>query len=1061
MTTFAEPISQPAEESRLHRPGQCNEIMSAHTWWHSTRLGVLMLDRDGTITSLNPAARRILDDAEASLVGQSYAAVLPDWLPTPDNLGRDLDPPPRETLARTLSGQPFRAEVTCDLDPLPPQPGQTLSVTFRPMGALTKPSGPESKRVLPDSEGLLAAITAMLPGMIFQSLQKIDDTTQLTYASPAISEIYDCSLADATETPNLLESRIHPDDRQRVRHAFINAGRRQRMWVDEYRVRRRDGRIRWLRGLARPTSLPHGEILWHGYIIDITIPRQIEANLRESEARFRSLADNAPSFIWLADKDGSHTYFNHAWLAFTGRELRQELGLGWHDGVHAADRARLDAARERAYSIREPYCLEYRLRHQTGRYHWILEQGTPRFGASDTFLGFIGAGTDITPQKEAESALQDSKDELEDTNQQLEAAIVRSQELAVEAAAASEAKSLFLANMSHEIRTPMNGIIGMVGLLLDTPLNEEQRSHAEIARRSGESLLQLINDILDFSKIEAGRLELESLQFDLRDVIDGTLEMMAMRAHERGLELVAMVHPDTPLHLVGDPGRIRQIMVNLLGNAIKFTSRGEVCLAVRGQLAPHNLVNLEFAVSDTGDGIPADRLPRLFQAFTQADASTTRRYGGTGLGLIISKQLVEAMGGHIQVESRENFGTTFRFNIRTSAYLAPLPGAPYPWQQRRALLIEPHPKAREAAVILLQSLGLDVTAQSSAMPYLDGIADPAASGYDLLLVSTKEGALHELATQLATMGMASRPPLHLVAMRSLTDRPPGAKMACLPKPLRRDTTVQLLNQLFCPCQTPTLSPTEPTTKQPWRLLVADDNPVNQRVAVALLAKLGYHADCVGNGREALAALSQINYDLVLMDCQMPEMDGYDATQAIRGCQASVLNPAVPVVAMTANALKGDRELCLQAGMNDYISKPVTIKSLADTLARNLLPHKRPPPPPSLFAWADLVQRADGDEILAYEMLEGFWDEFESLYQKMMAVLNEAAELTAKVKAMGRLAVNFCAPALRQACLEAEANLGGPHDPALAVEPIVQIRPGYKQALGGPAPRIAAASAKVS
>ncbi|MBN1236128.1 MAG: PAS domain S-box protein, partial [Methanotrichaceae archaeon] len=434
----------------------------------------------------------------------------------------------------------------------------------------------------------------------------------------------------------------------------------------------------------------------------------------------------------------------------------------------------------------------------------------------NSFIGLTVFLFDITDRKHMEEMLRK-------TNEDLEIAIEQSNELVKQARKANAAKSEFLANMSHEIRTPLNGVIGMIGLLLDMDLNAEQREFAEIAHKSGETLLSLINDILDFSKIEARKLELETLDFDLRSTLKDTADILAIGAHEKKLELICLVEPAVPSLLRGDPGRMRQILVNLGGNAVKFTEKGKIVIRVSLENEDKRDATLRFAISDTGIGIPENRQAILFSPFTQVDGSTTRQYGGTGLGLAISKQLAELMGGKIGLESKVGKGSTFWFT----------------------------------AVFEKLSAGSKSADEMSAK--IEG-----------------EGAIERSAAK------------------------------------------------------PTISEYE---KHKIRILVAEDNPINQKVAQAMMRKMGLRADVVANGKEAVKALQMIPYDLVLMDCQMPEMDGFEATRTIRQEGSRVLNPSIPIIAMTASTMRGDRERCIKAKMNDFIAKPVQRRELAEMLAR--------------------------------------------------------------------------------------------------------------------------------
>ena len=446
---------------------------------------------------------------------------------------------------------------------------------------------------------------------------------------------------------------------------------------------------------------------------------------------------------------------------------------------------------------------------------WI-SRGTPIKDSDGTVKGVVHVALNITERKRTEQ-------ELQQTNQDLEIAIEQSNELARQARKANAAKSEFLANMSHEIRTPLNGIIGMIGLLRDMDLNAEQHEYAEIAYSSGEMLLSLINDILDFSKIEARKLELEILDFDLRSMLKDTADLLAIGAHEKGLELVCLVEPAVPSLLRGDPVRLHQILVNLGNNAVKFTEKGEIAIRVRLESEDERNATIRFAVIDTGIAIPENRQDSLFSPFTQVDGSTTRKYGGTGLGLAISKQLAELMGGKICLESEVGKGSTFWFTV----------------------VFETRPAG--------------------------------------------SGAVDEKSAKIKGEGA-----------------------------------------MECSAAEPIISEND---KRKIRILVVEDNPVNQKVAQAMLRKVGLRADVVADGQEAVNALQMIPYDLVLMDCQMPEMDGFEATRIIRLGGSKALNPGIPIIAMTAATMQGGREKCIQAGMNDFIVKPVQKRELSEIIDR--------------------------------------------------------------------------------------------------------------------------------
>jgi two-component system, sensor histidine kinase and response regulator len=574
-----------------------------------------------------------------------------------------------------------------------------------------------------------------------------------------------------------------------------------------------------------------------------------------------------------------------------------------------------------------------------GRETWSLNSKMPLRDEAGRIIGTFGIGKDVTQLKKTENELSKARDA---------------------ALESSRSKSEFLANMSHEIRTPMNGVIGMTGLLLDTELAPIQREFAETIRNSADSLLTIINDILDFSKIEAGKLSFEVIDFDLVETVEGALDMFAERARYKGIELACSLPPDLPRRLRGDPGRLRQVITNLMGNAIKFTEKGEVVVRVARESETDTHAVISFSIKDTGLGIPSEVQSKLFQAFTQADNSTTRKFGGTGLGLAISKQLVEMMGGQIGVASDPGVGSTFWFNVRLEKQTGPADPAPSIYSRDlfdlRVLVVDDNATNRQIlrhqlfawkmqkgsaangheALALLRAAAADKKPYDLAlldmqMPEMDGMtlahtikADPSISATRLIIL-TSMGYVHT-PEQLKAAGVDAylvKP----VKQSRLFD--------CLVNVLGRAAAEHVFTK--APSDVlPVQPPAGAVQMRNVRILLAEDNIVNQKVALAQLKGLGFTADAVANGHEVLSALRNVPYDLIFMDCQMPEMDGYEASRFIRKAERTskaTWKAPMRIVAMTANAMTGDREKCVASGMDDYLSKPVRKVDLQSALSK--------------------------------------------------------------------------------------------------------------------------------
>ena len=689
------------------------------------------------------------------------------------------------------------------------------------------------------------------------------------------------------------------------------------------------GAVQWYQSVKRPLTLENGHAHYLvGVTTNITKRKLAEDALATERNLLRTLIDHLPDYIYIKDRKGRFVMVNAAHLRLLRADALEKVTGKTDFDFFPEARARVFANDEqKVLETGQPLLnqIEILAQESLERPLWVLTTKLPLRDNQGNIHALIGISRDITSLKEVEAELRRAKDVAE---------------------AATQAKTAFLANMSHEIRTPINAIVGMTSLLLDTTLTADQRDFVETIRTGSDNLLSLINDILDFSKVESGKLEVEAHPLMLSECIETTLDLFAAKAAEKGLELAYVLDEQVPPTIVSDATRLRQILVNLVSNALKFTQQGEVVITVNSE-PRGDYHEVHFTVRDTGIGIPPERMNRLFQSFSQVDASTSRKYGGTGLGLVISKRLCELMGGTMWVESETNKGSTFHFTILAQAIAAqPLRQHDfYALQGKRVLVVDDTEVNRMILVHLTKRWGMTPVAVASGPEALAELNGGAT--FDLAILDMQMPEMNGMALVGAVRKRTEAKELPLVLLTSLgkprhgENGQPSELAAVLNKPVKPSQLLDTLLRIFDrQSALPKMLDSAPVKSQfdqirgdlpALRILLAEDNIVNQKVATRILQRLGYRADIAANGFEVLTALERQAYDVVFMDVHMPELDGLETTLRIR--QHPNLSNQPYIIAMTADVVLGYRELCIEAGMNDYVSKPVRLEELVAALRR--------------------------------------------------------------------------------------------------------------------------------